>query len=96
MLKVSVIGYRKVLGTSITIPIEMLNAADLINRIEGGKQERLALQLVSMDGGNIQLNAGTGTGVKAEPCRYRRYRHGDIAGLVGQSAGRCQAVPGSE
>ena len=36
----------------------MLNAADLINRIEGGKQERLALQLVSMDGGNIQLNAG--------------------------------------
>ncbi len=58
MLKVSVIGYRKVLGTSITIPIEMLNAADLINRIEGGNQDRLALQLVSMDGGNIQLNAG--------------------------------------
>lgn len=58
MLKVSVIGYRKVLGTSITIPIEMLNAADLINRIEGGSQGRLALQLVSMDGGNIQLNAG--------------------------------------
>ncbi len=58
MLKVSIIGYRKVLGTSITIPIEMLNAADLINRIEGGNQDRLALQLVSMDGGNIQLNAG--------------------------------------
>ena len=58
MFKVSVIGNRKVLGTSITIPIEMLNAADLINRIEGGKQERLALQLLSMDGGNIQLNAG--------------------------------------
>ena len=58
MLKVTVVGYRKVLGTSITIPIEMLNAADLINRIEGRSKGKLAMQLVSMDGRNIALNAG--------------------------------------
>ncbi len=58
MLNVTIVGYRKVLGTSITIPIEMLNAADLINRIEGHSKGKLAMQLVSMDGGNISLNAG--------------------------------------
>ena len=58
MLNVTIVGYRKVLGTSITIPIEMLNAADLINRIESHNKDRLAMQLVSMDGGNIALNAG--------------------------------------
>lgn len=58
MLNITVVGYRKVLGTSITIPIEMLNAADLINRIEGGNKKKLVMQLVSMDGKNISLNAG--------------------------------------
>ncbi len=58
MLNVTIVGYPKVLGTSITIPIEMLNAADLINRIESHNKGRLAMQLVSMDGGNIALNAG--------------------------------------
>jgi len=60
MLDVTIVGYRKVLGTSITIPIEMLNAADLISRI-GGKnrgKDGLSMQLVSMNGQNIQLNAG--------------------------------------
>jgi len=58
MLNVTIIGYRKVLGTSITIPIEMLNAADLINRIDGRNKGNLAMELVSMDGKNIALNAG--------------------------------------
>ena len=58
MLNVTVVGYRRVLGTSITIPIEMLNAADLINRIEGRNKGNLAMQLVSLDGKNISLNAG--------------------------------------
>lgn len=58
MLNVTIVGYRRVLGTSITIPIEMLNAADLINRIEGKNKGSLSMQLVSMDGGNIPLNAG--------------------------------------
>lgn len=64
MLNVTVVGYRKVLGTSITIPIEMLNAAELISRIgrphrsPDGNKDSLSMQLVSMDGGNIKLNAG--------------------------------------
>lgn len=62
MLNVTIVGYRKVLGTSITIPIEMLNAADLINRIEtrddGKSKDKLSMQLVSLDGKNIALNAG--------------------------------------
>jgi len=55
---VTLIGYKKVLGTSITIPMEMLNAADLIARIHHPKTSKLKLQIVSLDETNIQLNAG--------------------------------------
>jgi transcriptional regulator GlxA family with amidase domain len=55
---VTIVGFRKTLGTSITIPMEMLNAADLINRIRGAGYRKLHMQLVSPDGGNIALNAG--------------------------------------
>ncbi len=55
---VTLIGYNKVLGTSITIPMEMLNAADLIARIHHPKTSKLKLQIVSLDETNIQLNAG--------------------------------------
>jgi transcriptional regulator GlxA family with amidase domain len=55
---VTIVGFRKTLGTSITIPMEMLNAADLINRIKGAGYRKLQMQLVSPDGGNIALNAG--------------------------------------
>lgn len=58
MQHVTIVGFRKTLGTSITIPMEMLNAADLINRIKGGGYRKLHMQLVSPDGGNIALNAG--------------------------------------
>ncbi len=58
MRHVTIIGFRKVLGTSLTIPMEMLNAADLMQRIESGHQRKLELQLVSPDGNNIQLTAG--------------------------------------
>jgi transcriptional regulator GlxA family with amidase domain len=58
MQHVTVVGFRKTLGTSITIPMEMLNAADLINRIKGPGYRKLHMQLVSPDGGNIALNAG--------------------------------------
>ncbi len=57
-LHVTLIGYKKVLGTSITIPMEMLNAADLITRINQPKSSKLKLQVVSLDEKNIQLNAG--------------------------------------
>ncbi|HTQ99945.1 MAG TPA: helix-turn-helix domain-containing protein [Candidatus Acidoferrum sp.] len=55
---VTVIGFRKVLGTSLTIPMEMLNAADLIKRIQGDNYRKLQLQLVHPAGGNIPLTAG--------------------------------------
>jgi transcriptional regulator GlxA family with amidase domain len=54
---VTIVGFRKALGTSITIPMEMLNAADLINRITGSSG-RLQMQLVSPDGKDIVLTAG--------------------------------------
>lgn len=58
MQHVTIVGFRKTLGTSITIPMEMLNAADLINRIRGQGYRKLHMQLVSPDGANIALNAG--------------------------------------
>ncbi len=58
MQHVTIIGFRKVLGTSLTIPMEMLNAADLMQRIQGGNYRKLQLQLVHPAGGNIVLTAG--------------------------------------
>ena len=58
MQHVTLIGFRKVLGTSVTIPMEMLNAADLMQRIKGGAYHKLQLQLVHAERGNIQLSAG--------------------------------------
>ncbi len=58
MQHVTIVGFKKVLGTSITIPMEMLNAADLINRIDGKGYRKLQMQLVSPDGSNISLTAG--------------------------------------
>lgn len=58
MQHVTIIGFKKVLGTSITIPMEMLNAADLIKRIDGAGYRKLHMQLASPDGLNIALTAG--------------------------------------
>ena len=58
MQHVTIVGFKKVLGTSITIPMEMLNAADLINRIDRKGYQKLHMQLVSPDGRNIPLTAG--------------------------------------
>lgn len=55
---VTIIGFRKVLGTSITIPMEMLNAADLIRRINGSSDQRLHMQLATLDGGDLPMTAG--------------------------------------
>lgn len=57
MQHVTIVAFRRVLGTSITIPMEMLHAADLIERIKG-RQQKLNMQLVSPDGSNVQLTAG--------------------------------------
>lgn len=58
MQHVTVLGFKKVLGTSITIPMEMLNAADLIKRIEGKAYKKLCMEVASPDGKNIALTAG--------------------------------------
>jgi transcriptional regulator GlxA family with amidase domain len=58
MKHVTILGFRKVLGTSITIPMEMLSAADLIMRIGGRQERKLQMVLASMDGGDIPLFAG--------------------------------------
>jgi transcriptional regulator GlxA family with amidase domain len=58
MQHVTIVGFKKVLGTSITIPIEMLNSADLIRRIDGKRHPKLHIQLVSPDGCNIPLTGG--------------------------------------
>jgi hypothetical protein len=41
MQHVTIIGFKKVLGTSVTIPMEMLNAADLMQRIKGKNKRPL-------------------------------------------------------
>ena len=56
MQHVTIVGFRKTLGTSITIPMEMLNAADLINRIKGAGYRKLHMQLVSPDEINPACN----------------------------------------
>lgn len=55
---VTVVGFRKALGTSLTIPVEMLYAADTIARIRGQQAPRLQIQLASPDGADIPLTAG--------------------------------------
>lgn len=55
---VTVVGYDKVLGTSISIPMEMLNAADLIARIRGLNSRSLKMQIVSPDGRDINIAGG--------------------------------------
>ena len=58
MRHVTILGFQKALGTSITIPMEMLNAADLIRRINAQGDTKLTQQIISLDGGNISLTAG--------------------------------------
>lgn len=55
---VTVLGFRKALGTSLTIPVEMLYAADTIARIRGLPCPRLEIRLCSPDGADIPLTAG--------------------------------------
>ena len=55
---ISVLAFPRALGTSITLPLEMLNAADALRRIQSRNQERLNLKLVSCDGKPIKLTGG--------------------------------------
>ena len=55
---VTVLGFRKVLGTSITLPVEMLNAADLIGRIERNGKARLTIELATATSDPLEMTAG--------------------------------------
>ncbi|MDT8399837.1 MAG: helix-turn-helix domain-containing protein [Pseudomonadales bacterium] len=58
MQHITILGFKKVLGTSITIPMEMLHAADLILRIDGRNYRKLQMELASIDAGNVPLIGG--------------------------------------
>jgi len=58
MQHVTIVGIPKVLGTSITIPMEMLNAASLIMKINSKNHRNLTLEIASTDGKNLNLTAG--------------------------------------
>jgi transcriptional regulator GlxA family with amidase domain len=56
--RIAVLTYPRVLGTSITIPLEMLYAADVIQRIKAKPHEPLRIELVSQDGSPASLTTG--------------------------------------
>ncbi len=58
MQHVTVLAYPRALGTSITLPVEMLNAADAMARIQLPQSERLKIEIASLQGAPIQLAGG--------------------------------------
>lgn len=58
MKHVTILALPKALGTSITLPIEMLNAADAISRIENPARDRLITQIASVDGKPLEITGG--------------------------------------
>lgn len=58
MRHVTVLALPRALGTSITLPIEMLNAADAIMRIQAPGYTRLEIAIASIDGKPIEITGG--------------------------------------
>ncbi len=58
MKHVTILAIPRALGTSITLPIEMLNAADAMSRIENPAKSRLVTQIASVDGKPIEITGG--------------------------------------
>ncbi len=58
MKHVTILAVPKALGTSITLPIEMLNAADAMSRIENPARDRLITQIASVDGKPLEITGG--------------------------------------
>ncbi len=46
------------LGTSITLPIEMLNAANFINRTRGAKHPDIIIEIASINGEPVEITGG--------------------------------------
>ena len=51
-------AFPRALGTSITLPIEMLNAADSIRRSSQPNSARLKINIATIDGEPIELAGG--------------------------------------
>lgn len=58
MKHVTVLAYAKALGTSITLPIEMLNAASSIARLQLPHRNELNVEIASYDGTPLQITGG--------------------------------------
>ena len=49
MKHITVLAFPRALGTSITLPVEMLNAADAHQRIQNPGSPRLTIDIASID-----------------------------------------------
>lgn len=92
MQHVTLIGFRKALGTSITLPMEMLHAADLIQRINGG-MPRLAMCVASLDGRNIPLTGGLELVCRSRLTAVRRTDLAIVPALWGNPLGVVRQHP---
>lgn len=58
MKHITVLTFPRALGTSITLPIEMLNAADAMQRIQKPDSPKLTIDIASIDGEPIAITGG--------------------------------------
>ncbi|MCF7981712.1 MAG: helix-turn-helix domain-containing protein [Pseudomonadales bacterium] len=58
MKHVTVLAIPRALGTSITLPIEMLNAADAIMRIQSPSHSKMEIEIASIDGNPVEMTGG--------------------------------------
>jgi len=58
MKHVTVLAFPRALGTSITLPVEMLNAADTHQRVKNPGSPRLTIDIASIDAEPIRITGG--------------------------------------
>jgi transcriptional regulator GlxA family with amidase domain len=58
MKHITVLAFPRALGTSITLPIEMFNAADAMMRLNNTQHRPLTIDLASVDGKAIEITGG--------------------------------------
>ena len=58
MKHITVLAYPRALGTSITLPIEMFNAADAMMRLQDSQRPPLTIDLASIEGKPIEITGG--------------------------------------
>ncbi len=58
MKHITVLTFPRALGTSITLPVEMLNAADAHQRVQQPGSPRLTIDIASIDGEPVSITGG--------------------------------------